>query len=82
MTSAPLTAEQRKAHGELIKIAAELALCTHMPSEYYSDHKWYLSTPMAERRRIVAENVKACDYSRELAMRLRAAADKILKGET
>lgn len=77
---AQVSAERQTAYGELLKIAAELARCSYMPSEYDDDHSWYRSTPIAERRRILEENEKACNHSRELAMRLRRAADKLLKG--
>lgn len=74
-----LSKEKQAAYGEVLKIAAELARCSYMPSEHDDDHNWYRSTPIAERRRVLEENEKACNYSRELAMRLRRAADELVR---
>jgi hypothetical protein len=74
-----LSIEKQEAYGRIITIAAELARCSHMPSEHDDDQNWYRSTPIAERRRILEENEKACNYSRELAQRLRRAADDLVR---
>ncbi len=59
-------------HNELICIAATLARGQSNPFE---DHGFYNSTPKAERRRVLAVLDQHNNELRELAVRLRAAAD-------
>lgn len=65
------------AHSELIRLAAEMARAEGMPSPYLEDHAFYVSTPMAERRRLIAVAQKAENQCRDWAMRLRAVADAL-----
>lgn len=65
------------AHSELIRLAAEMAQAKGMPSPYLEDHAFYVSTPMAERRRLIAIAQKAESQCQEWAIRLRMAADAI-----
>lgn len=64
-------------YSELIRLAAEMARAEGMPSPYLEDHAFYVSTPMAERRRLIAIAQKAENQCREWAIRLRTAADAI-----
>lgn len=65
------------AYSELIRLAAEMAQAKGMPSPYLEDHAFYVSTPKAERRRLIAIAEKAENQCHEWAIRLRMAADAI-----
>lgn len=64
-------------HSELLRLAAEMAKARGMPSPYLEDHAFYVSTPKAERRRLITIAEKAENQCREWAVRLRMAADAI-----
>jgi hypothetical protein len=64
-------------YAELINLAAEMAQGKDMPSPYWDDHKWYRSTPLAERRGVLKSAEKANDRCRDWAMRIRAVADRL-----
>jgi hypothetical protein len=63
--------------GRLIQLAAEMVRCSGMPSEFNEDHKWYVSTPMAERRRILEQASQANEQCRIWALELRKVADAL-----
>lgn len=67
---------------ELLRLSAEMALARGMPSPYLEDHAFYVSTPKAERRRLIAIAEKAESQCREWAVRLRMAADAIAAGQS
>jgi hypothetical protein len=66
-------------YAELINLAAEMARSTNMPSEFWEDWKWYATTPIAERRKVLKAAEKANDQCRDWAVRLRTIADRISK---
>lgn len=67
------------AHGELIRVAAELARGDWLPSPYYDDWSWYRSTPMSERRDILRKMEALHEQAKRAAMRIRQAADELAK---
>lgn len=74
-----LSQEKQAAYGAILKIAAELARCSFLPSEFDDDHDWCRSTPIKEKRRILQQNERASEYSRILSQRLRKAADALVR---
>jgi hypothetical protein len=64
-----------EAYAQLIRLAAQMARGDGLMSSFYEDHKWYKSTPMAERRRIVREAETVDSMCKEWAMGVKAAAD-------
>jgi uncharacterized protein YaiI (UPF0178 family) len=67
---------------ELIALAAEMARGTGMPSNFAEDRKFYLTTPKAERRRILAEAERALETARVWAIRVRRVADRMAEAGT
>lgn len=72
----------RRDYSELINLASEMVRGVGMVSEHYDDHKWCLTTPLRERRRIIKEAQKANDQARDWAMRVKAVADRLSQGKT
>lgn len=73
----PLTKDNRLAvSSELIRIAAALAKGEYVPHEFDSDN-FYVSTPRAERRRIIAACEKIEEDCKVLAIKLRDLADRL-----
>jgi hypothetical protein len=68
---------RHEAYSSLIKVAAILARGEGLMSPYYEDHQWCSTTPMAERRRIIREAEKVDSLCKDLAMRIKYAADAI-----
>ena len=68
---------KHEAYSRLIKLAAEIAQAKGMISPYWDDHKWYASTPLAERRRLIKLAENADSQCKDWAIRLRDAADAI-----
>lgn len=66
-----------EAYSQLIKLAAQMARGDGLMSSFYEDHKWYKSTPMAERRRIVREAETVDSMCKDWAMGVKAAADAL-----
>jgi len=66
---------KQEAYSSLIKVAAILARGEGLMSPYYDDHKWYVTTPKAERRRIIREAENVDSLCKDLAMRIKGAAD-------
>lgn len=62
-------------HHELILLAAEMAQGTGLPSEFPEDRGFCKTTPVKERRRIIAELELSRQTARVWAQRVRAAAD-------
>ena len=52
-------------YSAMIELAAELVRGDYMPSDYAEDHKWCLSDPKRERRRIITENATARGWQTE-----------------
>lgn len=69
-------------YAELINLAAEMAQGRGMVSEHWDDHKWYRSTPMAERRNVIEAAMKANEQCRDWAVRLRAIANRLSEQHT
>ena len=67
----------RELKRQMIFLAAEIVRCTNMPSEHRDDWKWYATTPMAERRKVLKAAERANDQCREWAIRLRGISDKL-----
>jgi hypothetical protein len=67
-----------EAYASLIKAAAQLAQGRGMISPYHDDHKWYVTTPRAERRRIIKLAEDADSQCKDLAMRIKGAADALM----
>lgn len=77
MSTEPLTKDNRLAvRSELIRIAAALAKGEYVPHEFDSDN-FYVSTPRAERRRIIAACEKIEEDCKVLAIKLRDLADRL-----
>ena len=68
---------KHEAYASLINVAAILARGDGFMSPYYDDHKWCVTTPKAERRRIIREAEKVDSLCKDLAMRIKYAADAI-----
>ena len=64
-------------YAELINIAAEMVNGKNMPSPYDDEHDWCRSTPIKERRRLLALSEKADEQAKVWAMRVKAVADRI-----
>lgn len=69
------TMTKAEAYSALIKLAHEMVMGEALPSPFYEDHKFYVSTPMAERRQMVKQFEKVNDLAKDWAMRIKAAAD-------
>jgi hypothetical protein len=65
----------------LIALAAEMTRGVGMPSNFAEDRKFYLTTPKAERRRILAEAEVALETARQWAVRVRRVADRLAEAE-
>lgn len=62
---------------ELILLSAEMARGTGLPSEFPEDRGFCKTTPLKERRRIIAELELSRQTARVWAQRVRSAADLI-----
>lgn len=62
---------------ELINLASEMVRGVNMPSPYSDDWSWYRSTPMAERRVVLARAEKASEQCKVWALAIRKIADSI-----
>lgn len=65
------------AHSALIKLAVEMVRGTNMPSEFWDDWKWYSTTPITERRKVLKAAERANNQCRDWAVRLRMIADRL-----
>ncbi len=70
---------EQEAYSQLIRLAAQMARGDGLMSSFYEDHKWYKSTPMAERRRIIREAVTVDSMCKEWAIGVKQAADVLRK---
>jgi hypothetical protein len=70
---------RHEAYSQLIRLAAQMARGEGLMSSFYEDHKWYKSTPMAERRRIVREAETVDSMCKDWAMGVREAADVLMR---
>lgn len=62
---------------ELIKIAAELAMCKDMPSTVFEDWNFPKSVSMKQQCRVIGAAFQAHSQCKHLAVRLRMIADRI-----
>jgi hypothetical protein len=63
-------------HSDLIKLAAEILHAPNMPATA-DDRTWYVSTPMAERRKVCKEAEDAHEQCRVWALKVKAIADRL-----
>ena len=57
--------------GELIKLAAEMAMCQNMPSKYYEDWNWPKGMQITSWRKVFDSALKAENQCKDWAVRLK-----------